>query len=652
MASPWFISPARIEQPAYLHVERSIMISEEAGKMAAQCRHYAMCKIDFLGTGLCPPGKKKHYVAYYPQGRMDLYHALSENRLPVTEGLVEIARTCTLCGICDRQCHFVTGMRPMKVMKALKDYVEAHVKSGKEVKKAENDETLERLRKIVGDEWATNDPVILLTYANDPFPLADMQMPRYVILPETAEQVSAIVSLANDLKLPFAVRGNGGSVFGFVFSPGIVMDMNRMRKVEIDRENWCAVVEPGVTSFDLQTEACKHGLRANTAEPAATVCGNIVCTGTFSTWSNVYGTAADGFIDMEFVDRDGKIFHLNDKSAPNVFAFQNEVLPSPGICTKAVVRLHPMTDDEEGLMVPFDDFDRAVAFARELSVRRIGLAVAVLGSHYLATFMSPTRELAEKVKAMLPGVLGIHYAVFVAGDHYARDAVRQMAGAVIDQRLFRTLMLGLSRFAEGEWVELIRTYEGNDPPYAVLCREEMDPLMEAVLLPSPENIAASVDEDLREFYVQLYARPEMTDMVWLNMFRIVSARMSRRKHMFAFLIYVPLDRVDVINQINAAFKSIADRQGLDNDYGFITPIDLGKRGILEYDYYIDHTDPEERKKIERAMMEIEPFLDGLSRTTKGVQWLKYVFSQGCSRKENFLYTQPADWIPNDQEGGR
>ena len=130
MASPWFISPARIEQPTYLHVERSIMISEEAGKMAAQCRHYAMCKIDFLGTGLCRPGKKKHYVAYYPQGRMDLYHALSENRLPVTEGLVEIARTCTLCGICDRQCHFVTGMRPMKVMKALKDYVEAHVKSG------------------------------------------------------------------------------------------------------------------------------------------------------------------------------------------------------------------------------------------------------------------------------------------------------------------------------------------------------------------------------------------------------------------------------------------------------------------------------------------------------------------------------------------
>jgi hypothetical protein len=613
------------------------MISEEARKMAAQCRHYAMCKIDFLGTGLCPAGQKKHYVAYYPQGRMDLYHALAENIIPVTEGLLDISRTCTLCGICDTQCHFVTGLRPIKVMTELKKYVEAHVQKRKEVKKLEEDGTLRRLKEIVGDEWATNDPAILLTYAHDPFPLADMQMPRYVLLPGTAEQVAAIVSLANELGLPYAVRGNGGSVFGFVFSSGLVIDMNRMKKIEIGRENWCASVEPGVTSFDLQAEAYKRGLRINAAEPAATVCGNIVCTGTFSTWSNVYGTAADSFIDMEFVDRNGNLFRLNDKSAPNVFAFQHGVLPSPGICTKGVVKLHPVTDDEEGLLVPFSDFDRAVAFARDLSMRRIGLAVAVLGSHYLATFMSPSKELAEKVKTILPEGLGIHYAVFVVGDRYARDAIKKMAGTVIDQRLFRILMLGLPKLAEDDWVDLVQAYEGNNPGYVVLCREEMLPLLETVLSPSPETIAAAVDEDLRKFYVQLYSRPEMTDMVWLNMFRIVSSRMSRHKHMFAFLVYVPLDRIDVINHINAEFKRIADTQGLDNDYGFLTPMDFGKRGILEYDYYIDHTDPGERKKIERAMVKIEPFLDGLSQATKGIKWLKYVFSQGCSRKENFLY---------------
>ena len=39
-------------------------IDAEARAMAAQCRHYAMCKIDYLRTGLCPSGPEKHFVTY------------------------------------------------------------------------------------------------------------------------------------------------------------------------------------------------------------------------------------------------------------------------------------------------------------------------------------------------------------------------------------------------------------------------------------------------------------------------------------------------------------------------------------------------------------------------------------------------------------
>ncbi len=612
-------------------------ISEEARKTASLCRHYAMCKIDYLGTGLCPSGPEKHFVAYYPQGRMDIYDALAGELIPVTEGLLDIADTCTLCGICDRQCHFYTGMRPMTVMHALKDYVAAWRKEGGRAASIPEDEVVKELRKIVGREWATNDPAILVTYANDPFPLAGMRMPGYVVLPGSREDVESIIRLANDRGLPFAIRGNGGSVFGFVFTEGIVFDMNRMRKMEIDTDNWSADVEPGVTSFELQREAYRRGLRVNAAEPAATVSGNIVCTGTFSTWSNVYGTAADNFIDMEFVDRWGRAFHLNDKSIVNHFAFERGVLPSPGVCTRAVVKLHPVTDDEEGVLVPFADFEEAVRFARNLSQRRIGLAVAVLGAHYIANFMSPSSELAARLKQSLPEVFGCNYMVFAIGDRYARDAIHAMAGAVIDSNLFRMLMLGLPRLLDPKWMDLIREYEGTMRPYELLCRPEMRPLLEAVLEPSPETIAGAVDEDLRSFYAGLYERPEMTDMVWLNMFRIVSSRMSREKHMLAFLVYVPLDRIDVIKGLNEEFKRIADAERIDNDYGFLTPMDFGKRGILEYDYYIDHTDPAEAEKIGRVMVKIEPWLDELAAKTKGVQWLKYVFSQGCSRKENFLY---------------
>ncbi len=37
------------------------------------------------------------------------------------------------------------------------------------------------------------------------------------------------------------------------------------------------------------------------------------------------------------------------------------------------------------------------------------------------------------------------------------------------------------------------------------------------------------------------------------------------------------------------------------------------------------------------MTEIDPWLDELAARVKGVTFLKYVFSQGCSRKDNFLY---------------
>lgn len=46
----------------------------------------------------CTSGAEKHYVSFYPQGRMDLYAALAENRVPVTEKCVEIAESCDLCG--------------------------------------------------------------------------------------------------------------------------------------------------------------------------------------------------------------------------------------------------------------------------------------------------------------------------------------------------------------------------------------------------------------------------------------------------------------------------------------------------------------------------------------------------------------------------
>ena len=155
-----------------------------------------MCKIDYLGTGVCASGSSNHYVSYYPQGRMDLYAALGSGLIPVTATLKDVIETCNLCGVCDMQCHFYTGMRPSVVMKGLKDYLAKYIECGEIIHDVETNATLEAIRTIVGKFWATNDPAIRITYAHDPSPLSETVLPAYVVLPRSREEVAEVLRLA------------------------------------------------------------------------------------------------------------------------------------------------------------------------------------------------------------------------------------------------------------------------------------------------------------------------------------------------------------------------------------------------------------------------------------------------------------------------
>jgi len=605
-------------------------------KTAKSCRHYAMCKIDFLDSGLCQSGAEKHYVSYYTQGRMDLYAAIAENRIPVTEKCVEIAESCDLCGKCDYQCYFVTEMKPSIVMKALKEQVKQHLKNGGEVLPEKNDGILDELKKVVGDDWASADPAIRVTYSHDPCPIAEPRMPEYVIMPNSTAEISAVIKLLNTQKIQYAVRGNGSSVMGFVMSEGAVIDLGRMKSIAFDEKNWLVKVGPGVAAFDLQKAAVKRGYRVNVAEPSALVCANIMCSGIFSTFSASYGTAADNYIDAEFVGHDGEIFRLTDKTAPNLFGFKKEDATIPGICVSAYIRLHPVHADEGAVFVPFKALEPALDFARECATRRIGLAIGVLGGEYISTFLSPTKKLAAEARNTFSDKLDIEYLVLVIGDKYALNSIKEMKYNYFDDRMIRILNLGLPSLASANWLNLMNELDDGEP-FSYLGLKGFPDLAEAALSPSPARLVQGVDPQLRPFFEKLYANPQMTDPVWLNMFRIVSSRMGREKHVVCLIIYLPIDN-KLITDINREFKRIADSHGLKNDYGFITPLDDGKRCVFEYDYYLDQNDPDERTKMQKAMMAAGIMIEKYAAETGSVTWIRYVFSQGFSRKESFLYS--------------
>ena len=394
-------------------------------------------------------------------------------------------------------------------------------------------------------------------------------------------------------------------------------------------------------SFELQCEAASRGFRVNAAEPAATVIGNIICTGLFSTWSAAYGLGADQVLDMEFVDHNGDRWRLSDADGPG----RNSWLT--GTVCKSARRLHACLSSLAARYGGRRGLDRSILRPRggpsvcpRSGCARIGLAIAVLGPHYMAAFFSDL-ALSKKVKRLLPEDLGISIGVYVVVDKCGRESVRRMAGdAVIDQDLFRTMVLGLPRLAESEALDLLRAGEGCRAPFEILTAPGTRELLEAVLDPSPETLASAVDADLRGCYADIYRQPRFTDMVWINAFRIVSARMGRHKHIIAFILFIPLEE-KLVTSLCDRFATVAEEIGIDHDYGFLTPIDMGKRAVLEYDYYIDHTDTAEKGKTGRAMGYSCPgSMACASGPAANMTWMKTVFTQGSARKRGVVLPGP------------
>jgi len=638
---------------------------EKVKNIAAKCVHFGMCKIDFLGTGVCPSGIKHKYASYYPQGGMEIVNALANKLIPVTERLIDIARSCTLCGICDKQCYFVTELRPMKVMEALKEYVEVAVQRNEPIESPVADQVLRDLRGIVGEEWAINDPAILVTYSRDISPVdpailvtysTNMRlvtysrdispshlrhMPGYVVMPESTQEVAEVVKVANKHKVPFVPRGTGQNSHGLTLGEGIIIDLSRMKTLEVDPKNWTATVGAGVTSFEMQKEANKHKMRASVAEPAACVCANMVTTGIYGTLCHAYGYAGDNYVDAEIVGFDGKIFKTNDKNAPKIFNYfmppPGTLAPLPGICTQITVRLYPIVEDEEGILVPFSDLHEALEMMREIARRRIGLVDSILGLEYFAPFISPTFQASEELRRFFTEEMGVKYLLMVVGDKYAIKTIKEMADVTIDQNMVRTIMLGLPKFYSAEGMEILSQLAGTEKPDKLLFKEETRPLVEMALSPSPENIAAAVDEDLQDFFKKLYSRPEMTDMVWLNMYRILSSRIGRNYAYAPGFAFVSLDNLDKVVEICDMLQSIGDKYDLRSGLGVINPMDFGKRAQIEHVYYFDQTNNQERENAANATIESMNKVNAFTQEMKAPALLSIVF-QGLCRSENLLYT--------------
>jgi glycolate oxidase len=224
-----------------------------------------------------------------------------------------------------------------------------------------------RLIKIVGKEHVLSTPEDLAAYGYDA--TFEEGLPEVVVLPDSTEQVSEVLRLAHELKLPVITRGMGsGLAAGAVpVQSGLVLALTRMNRIlEIDEENAIVRVQAGVVTADLQTAVERVGL-FYPPDPGSvrhsTIGGNIACNSGGPRCLK-YGVTRDYVLGLTVVLADGRVLRTGGKTIKDVTGYDLVGLftgseGTLGVVTEALLRLIAYPKQSRTAMAEFDDLDKA-----------------------------------------------------------------------------------------------------------------------------------------------------------------------------------------------------------------------------------------------------------------------------------------------------
>ena len=175
--------------------------------------------------------------------------------------------------------------------------------------------------------------------------------PDVVVKPANANQISDILKLANRHNIPVVPRGGGTGLSGgaLAVEGGICLSLERLNRIlEIDENNFQAVVEPGVITQVFQEELEKRGLFYPVDPASRGSCflgGNLAeCSG--GPRAAKYGVTRNYVLALEFVTPSGEIINSGSRTIKNVTGYNLPQLiigseGTLGIITKIVFRVLP-----------------------------------------------------------------------------------------------------------------------------------------------------------------------------------------------------------------------------------------------------------------------------------------------------------------------
>jgi glycolate oxidase len=236
--------------------------------------------------------------------------------------------------------------------------------------RADYSELRRRLRR---DEFSLEEAV-LREYEGDKW--FARCLPDAVALPRSTKAVSTILRFAHRHQVPVTARGAGyGYVGGCVPScGGIALSLARMDRIlEISRDDFVAVVEPGVVTQTLQTAVEKQGLfyPPDPASRADCTLGGNIATNAGGPRCLKYGVTRDYVLGLEVVLADGTAVRLGSRTHKNKTGFDLSRLfvgseGLLGIVTGATLKLLPLPPFRACLGVGFGSMKSAARSIRDI----------------------------------------------------------------------------------------------------------------------------------------------------------------------------------------------------------------------------------------------------------------------------------------------
>ena len=236
-------------------------------------------------------------------------------------------------------------------------------------------QTVEELTTILGRDNISTNKSEMEGYSYDETPLIKHHVPQVIARPTDTGTIAKLLAFANEKRIPVTPRGAGTGLSGgcIPIYGGIVLSLERMSRIlEIDRDNFVAIVEPGVTLSDLCNQVERQGLSypLYPGEMTATIGGN-VATNAGGMNAVKYGVTRHHVLGLEAVLPTGEIIKTGGEfvKCSTGYDLTQLIVGSEGtlaVVTKVILKLTTKRAKREVLLLPFVNLESAIDAVPEI----------------------------------------------------------------------------------------------------------------------------------------------------------------------------------------------------------------------------------------------------------------------------------------------